>query len=162
MRRIASLTAFLSLFLGIWIFAGPDQVQAQEQSIIGAWITTGWEGVEGDPAPGLLIFTETNYSMMFVPPGMTRERYTGEEMTEADMVAAFSTLVANSGRYTRDGNQITTEGYVTLNPNYMADWGDNHLTYTFKVEGDILHLTWPAGFMSPENPPFSGTFRKVG
>ena len=100
--------------------------------------------------------------MMFVPPGLTRARYAGETITESEISAAYNTLVANSGRYTRDGNEITTEGYVTLNPNYMADWGENHQTYTFRVEGDILHLSWPDDFMEDGNPAFSGTFRKVG
>jgi len=159
MRRVHALTLFFT-FLCVLAVASP--VQAQESPIVGAWITSGWEGVEGDPQPGLLIFTETNYSMMFVPAGEVREEFTGETMTDADMVAAFNTLVANSGRYTREGNQITTEAYVALNPNYMARWGENHLTYTFRVEGDILHLTWPAGFMDPDNPEFTGTFRRVG
>jgi len=159
MRRITALAASLALF-GILAFVG--SIRAQEPSIVGAWITDSWEGHEGDPQPGLLIFTEANYSMMFVPAGMTREQYTSEEMTEADMVEAFRTLVANSGRYTLSGDQITTEAFVALNPNYMASWGENHLIYTFRIEGDILHLTWPAGFMSPDNPPFTGTFRRVG
>jgi len=153
MRRITALAASLSLF---GILALVESVQAQDPSIIGAWVTTGWEGNEGEPQPGLVIFTETNYSMMFVPAGITRERYTSEEMTEADMVEAFRTLVANSGRYTRSGDQITTEAFVALNPNYMADWGENHRTYTFRIEGDILHLTWPTDFMGQGAPPSPG------
>ena len=156
MRRIATLAASLAV-IGTFAFAGP--AAAQESSIVGAWITASWEGQE-DFEPGLLIFTETNYSMMFVPAGLTRARYEGETITETEIVAAYNTLVANSGRYTRDGNEITTEGYVTLDPNYMADWGENHLTYTFHVEGDILTLTWPDGFF--DVPSFTGTFRKVG
>ena len=159
MRRIAAFTAALAL-LGILASAG--SIAAQESSVVGSWITTSWEG-QDEFQPGLLIFTETNYSIMFVIPGMVREEWTGETMTDADMVAAYNTLVANSGRYTRSGNEITTEAYVTLNPNYMADWGDNHVTYTFRVEGDTLHFTWPEGFMDDgESPSFTGTFRKVG
>jgi hypothetical protein len=140
----------------------PAPMKAQDPSIVGAWITTEWEGQEGEAQPGLLIFTDTHYSMMFVPAGKTREEWTGESMTDADMAAAFSTLVANSGRYTQTGNQVTTEAFVSLNPNYMARWGENHLTYTFRVEGNTLHLTWPEGFMEPGDPPFKGTFRRVG
>ncbi len=159
MRRIAAFTAAFAL-LGTLASAG--SIAAQESSVVGAWITTSWEG-QDEFQPGLLIFTETNYSIMFVIPGMVREEWTGETMTDADMVAAYNTLVANSGRYTRDGNEITTEAYVTLNPNYMADWGENHVTYTFRIEGDILHFSWPVGFMDgASSPGFSGTFRKVG
>lgn len=158
MRRTTALVASLACLA---ILAPPMSVTAQESSIVGSWITTGWEGQDSDLQPGLLIFTETNYSIMFVIPGMIRER-TGDTMTDADMVTAYNTLVANSGRYTQSGDQITTEAYVTLNPNYMADWGENHITYTFRVEGDTLHFTWPADFMEPGAPSFSGTFRKVG
>ena len=159
MRRIAALAASLAL-LGIFAVAG--SVAAQESSVVGSWITDSWEGQNGDPQPGLLVFTETNYSMMFVIPGMVRERWTGDTITDGDMVAAYNTLVANSGRYTRSGNEVTTEAYVSLNPNYMADWGDNHVTYTFRVQGDMLHLSWPEDFLGPDGTALTGTFRKIG
>ena len=49
-----------------------------------------------------------------------------------------------------------------MNPNYHASWGDNHVTYTFQVEGDTLHVSWPDEFMVPGIPGFTGTFRRVG
>lgn len=159
MLRISPLKSLLGFGL---LFGFPSPAHSQEPSIVGSWIATEWEGQAGEAQPGLLIFTDTHYSMMFVPGGMTRAQYSGETMTDADMVAAFSTLVANSGRYTQSGNQITTEAYVTLNPNYMARWGANQLTYIFRVEGDTLYLTWPADFMEVGDPPFSGTFRRAG
>ena len=159
MRRNAALAVSLAL-LAIPAFTGA--LSAQESPIVGAWVTTSWEGQDGNAAPGLLVFTETHYSMMFTRPGMVREQYTGETMTDTDIVAAFSTLVGNSGRYTRSGNEITTEAFVAMNPNYQASWGDNHVTYTFRVEGDTLHMSWPDEFMGPGIPGFTGTFRKVG
>ena len=159
MRRIHAAPLSVGFLFFLAVMPG---AQAQESPIAGAWITTRWEGLEGDPQPGLLIFTETNYSMMFVPPGAVRATYEGEEMTEAEMAEAVRTLVANSGRYTWEGNQFTTEGYVTLNPNYMAAWGENHYTYTFSVEGDTLQVTWPEDFGPTEGKPWVGTFRRVG
>jgi hypothetical protein len=157
MRRIVIAAASLALFGTLALSAS---VEAQESPIVGSWVAETWEGYD-NPQRGLLIFTETNYSMMFVIPGMIRERYQGDPITDAETLTAFRTLVANSGRYTRDGNEITTEGYVTLDPNYMADWGENHLTYTFEVDGDVLRLTWPGGFLD-EPEGFTGTFRRVG
>ena len=159
MRRINRIAVFLAL-LAIPAFAWA--LSAQDSPIVGAWVATSWEGQDGDAAPGLLVFTETHYSMMFTRPGMVREQWTGETATDSDMVAAFSTLVGNSGRYTRNGNEITTEAFVAMNPNYQAGWGDNHVTYTFRVEGDTLHVSWPDGFMGPGAAGFTGTFRKVG
>ena len=56
MRRIAALVASLAL-LGTLAFAG--SAAAQESSIVGSWITASWDGQDGDPQPGLLVFTET-------------------------------------------------------------------------------------------------------
>ena len=98
--------------------------------------------------------------MMFVPAGVNRAQWTDETPTDADLVAAFNTLVANSGRYTWSGNEITTEAYVSLVPPYMASWGENHETFTFRIEGETLHFTWPDDFGSASGTV--GTFRKVG
>ena len=157
MRQMTTLNSILVLlFLGTLV--GP--VQAQESPLVGAWIATGWDGEENGSAPGLLIFTETNYSMMFVPAGMTRPEWPDNGPTDVDLVAAFNTLVANSGRYTWSGNEFTTEAYVALTPPYMAAWGENHETFMFRVEGDTLHVTWPADFGIASGSV--GTFRRVG
>lgn len=157
MRRVNALTSTLVL-IALLALVGP--VRAQESPLVGAWITTGWDGQEGGSAPGLLIFTETNYSMMFVPAGMTRAAWPDDGPTDADLVAAFNTLVANSGRYTWTGDEFTTEAYVSLSPPYMAAWGENHETFTFRVEGETLHVTWPDDFGVASGSV--GTFRKVG
>ena len=153
MKRLVALLASLVL---LGVLAPATDLSAQE-SIAGSWITESWDG-QDDAAQGLLIFTETHYSMMFVPPGMVRAR-TGETMTDAETVEATNTLVANTGRYTRDGNQITTEAYVALNPNYMLDFGENQQTYTYRFEGDRLHITWPGDF--GDLGQMSGTFQRV-
>ena len=40
------------------------------------------------------------------------------------------------------------------------DTGGHDVTYTVRVEGDMLHVTWPDGFGGWES--FTGTFRRVG
>lgn len=149
----------LVLLLALVAFAHP--ATAQDSPIVGAWITTAWDGMAGDPQPGLLVFTETNYSMMFVPPGAVRERWATEDPTDAEVLAAFGSLVANSGRYTWTEDEFTTEAYVALNPNYMADWGDNHVTYRFSVDGDTMTVTWPDDFGAGAGGAV-GIFRRVG
>jgi hypothetical protein len=134
---------------------------AQDSPLVGAWITTAWEGSGDAPQRGLLVFTETNYSMMFVPPGATRETWETDIPTDTEVIAAFNSLVANSGRYTWSGQEFTTEAYVALNPNYMAEWGENHVTYGFRVDGDTLTVTWPSDFGAGAGGAV-GTFRRVG
>ena len=128
----------------------PAAVDAQETPVAGAWVVTSWQIPDGElneqPQPGLFVFTRTHYSIMFVLGAEPRARYTGEEMTDADMLAAYTTVVANSGRYEVKGNELTTRAYVAKNPNYMGDWPDNAATYTFEIDGEgMLHLTWSNG-----------------
>ena len=113
----------------------------------GAWAVSSWE-IDGqsidEPQPGLMVFTETHYSMMYVHVAEARPQYEGEQMTDAEILAAYNTLTANSGRYEVSGNELTTRAYVAKDPNYMASWPDNANTYTFRIEGETLHLEWPS------------------
>jgi hypothetical protein len=95
--------------------------------------------------------------MMYVNGAQPRPRYAGEQMTDAEMMAAYTTFTANSGRYEVNGNELTTRAYVAKSPNYMADWPENAETYTFRLEGETLHLQWPSDWGEKR----SGTFTKV-
>ena len=97
--------------------------------------------------------------MMFVFGDIPRPRYSGDVLTEAETISAYNSFVANSGRYTVTGNEITTEAYMAKDPNYMDDWESNQFTFTYRFEGEMLHVTGPSDF---SNTQFAGTFRKVG
>ena len=160
MRRtlgIVTVFAVLATVTIAWRTYTPDTSSVLQ----GAWVVTSWE-VEGemipDPQPGLIVFTGTHYSMMYVRRAEPRDRYAGEEMTDAEMVGAYRTLTANSGRYEVSGNEFTTRAYVAKDPNYMGDWPENAGTYTFRMEGETLHLTWPSDWGPGAR---KGTFRKV-
>ena len=104
-----------------------------------------WSGEEiADPQPGMVIFTGTHYMMMYANGDAPRARYEGEQQSDAEIVAAYNTLTANAGRYEVSGNEITTRAYVAKDPNYMGDWPDNANTYTFRFDGETLHLQWPS------------------
>jgi hypothetical protein len=159
MRRtlgIVGVVATLLLVAGAWRTNMPNRNPALQ----GAWTVTSWE-VEGEsvtaPQPGLILFTETHYTMMYVNGAQPRPRYAGEQMTDAEMMAAYTTFTANSGRYEVNGNELTTRAYVAKSPNYMADWPENAETYTFRLEGETLHLQWPSDWGEKR----SGTFTKV-
>ena len=115
--------------------------------IEGAWVVESYESAEGeaiDAQPGLYIFTRTHYSTMFVPGPEARAQY--EELTDEARLAAYGSIIANSGRYEVTGNEVTTRAFVAKDPNYMGGWPDNTSTYTFRVEGNMLHLTFGNGF----------------
>ena len=160
MRRTLGLVAILAVVATVTIAWRADMAE-RNPVLQGAWVVTSWEvGGEtvAEPQPGLIVFTETHYSMMYVDVAEPREQYAGEEMTDAEILGAYGTLTANSGRYEVSGNQLTTRAYVAKDPNYMGTWPENAETYTFQVEGETLHLEWPSGWGPGKR---SGTFRKV-
>jgi hypothetical protein len=127
MRRtlgIVSVFAVLATVTIAWRVYTPNTSSVLQ----GAWVVTSWEW-EGEmvpePQPGLIVFTSTHYSMMFVNGAEPRDRYPGDEITDAEMVGAYRTFTANSGRYEVNGNEFTTRAYVAKDPNYMGDWPEN-------------------------------------
>ncbi len=159
MRRILGIVgvvAALVVVAGAWRTNMPNSNPALQ----GAWTVTSWE-VNGEavtaPQPGIIVFTETHYTMMYVSVAQSRPRYAGEEMTDAEVMAAYNTFTANSGRYEVNGNELTTRAYVAKDPNYLFDGTATTQTYTFQREGEILHLQWPSDWPNRR----SGTFTSV-
>jgi hypothetical protein len=159
MRRILGVVTVLAMLATVTI-AWRANTTDPYPTLQGAWVVTGWE-LEGetvsDPQPGLIVFTETHYSIMYVNGADPRTQYAGEEITDAEKVPAYNTITANSGRYDVSGNELTTRAYVAKDPNYMGSWPENALTYAFRLEGEALHLDWPEGWPDDRK----GTFRKV-
>ena len=148
MRRIAPHTVALGIFLAVLLASPTPGVGQEGTPVEGAWVVGSWTSPDGEtnalPRPGLFVFTKTHYSIMFVPSEEPRAPYTGEEMTDADMVAAYTTFIANSGRYEVKGNELATRALVANNPNYMGAWPENSTSYRFEIDGEgRLHLTWP-------------------
>lgn len=127
------------------IWNSPDPAGGSPGPLEGAWIATSVTDAEGntsnEPQPALYVFTPTHYSMMIATGSEPRAGYQGEEMTDAETLAAYDTFVANSGRYEIDGNILKTRAYVAKDPNYMGDWPENEVTFEFSVDGDTLTLT---------------------
>ena len=130
--------------------AGPIQAQSQ-LSVEGAWTVSEWtvDGETSSPAqPGIFIFTSTHYTVFFVNQAEDRalpaESGAGG-MTDAEKVVAYDEFTANAGRYTIEGNTLTTRAYVAKNPGYMAGWPDNAQEYTVRRDGDTLMLTFGNG-----------------
>jgi len=157
MRRTLGLVGVLATLV---VLLAASRTNTPNPALRGAWTVTSWE-VDGEaipaPQPGLIVFTETHYSMMYVDRGDPRARYAGDQMADSEVIAAYGTLTANSGRYEVSGNQLTTRAYVAKDPNYMGDWPENASVYTFRIEGETLRMQWPSDW--PERR--SGTFTKV-
>jgi Lipocalin-like domain len=153
MRHVPAASLGIALLA---VLAGaPRTAHAQGMSeLAGGWIVASWTSPQGkvnsSPQRGLFIFTTTGqYSMMFVNTDEPRPRYTGETQTDAEMLGAYKSLTANSGRYTVKGKVLTYEAFVAKDPNYMANWNaatpGNAVNATFSITNGILTLKWLDG-----------------
>lgn len=145
MRRIVSVLAILTVVSAAWRAA-----PAQDVDLQGAWLVTNITDADGneiEAQPGLYIFTETHYSIMFVRGTDERAQYAGSEPTDKESLGAYNTFVANSGRYQVAGDQLTLRAYVAKGPNYMAGFPNNQSYATVHIAGgDTLHLTYTGEF----------------
>ena len=166
MRRLPAVTAslfFVTVLSGAWCATAAQGAAGLE----GGWLVNSWTAPGGDvdaePQRGLFMFTSTGqYSMMYVLGDEGRPRYAGETQTDEEVLRAYASFVANSGRYVVDRDRITFEAYVAKDPNYMDDWNlegpGNEVVVTFSISDGILTLTWIDGIAAGR----SATLRRPG
>jgi hypothetical protein len=146
-RRNLGIAAAIAILTAI--AAGWRPAPNQDAALQGAWVLTSIsdtsDNVNSEPQPGLFVFTGTHYSMMFVNSAEPRQQFAGNAATDAELVGAYSSFTANSGRYEVNGDQITYRAYLAKNPNYMGGWPENETTVGYRIEGNTLHWTWPNG-----------------
>jgi len=132
--------------------AATAEAEIGESPLVGAWRIIEFSSASpdtsytiSDPQPSLMVFLTSHYSQMYVPGDEPRELFSGDEPvvgalepTDAEVLTAFGSFIANSGTYEVSGSTITMQPIVAKNPNFMA--GES-LSYTFRVEGDTLWLT---------------------
>ena len=131
----------LSILATLAIAATVGWTHSPRADIQGGWIVTS---DDESHQRGLYIFTEANYSIMYVSSDEPRVDWSSPP-TEAERLAAMSSIVANSGRYSMEGDQINFEAYMALAPNYMNGWPDNDRTATVSVDGDRMTWTYDGG-----------------
>lgn len=143
-RTSPSVAVLLALVLGT-----PLHARAQV-SVEGAWTVTEWtrEGQTWAAQPGIFVFTSTHYSFFFVTGAEARavpaEPFPGP-MTDSERLTAFNEFTANAGRYTVEGNTLTTRPYIAKNPGVNEGFPDNGREHTVRRSGDTLTLTFGNG-----------------
>ncbi|MGI9625559.1 MAG: hypothetical protein ACR2QM_01875 [Longimicrobiales bacterium] len=147
--RIAS-----TLVIGLTLCSIAGTAEAQtDAALLGGWVIAEWEAPDGRDGPvpqrGLFVFTESgHYSMMFVFGGARAALEANP--SDAQIAAAYNPFVANSGRYSVSGAEVTYEAFVAKDPAYMAgfagtDGAGNAQTITYGVADGRLTLTFPEG-----------------
>ena len=151
-RRLVIL--FITILYS-FAFAG---IASAETPLEGAWLLTETQEADGnvdsDPLRGLMIFTSTHYSRMYAI-GEKPRALMDEEGNSSDeqIINAYESIIANSGRYDIEGSEFVTRGYVAKYPNYMADWPENVNTFSYSINGDALTIKANSG-------PGAGTTQK--
>ncbi len=142
MRTKSGLIAFAALAVAVTV--GWNMAPApQEVSVQGAWVVTS---EDDSHQRGFFLFTESHYSIMHVDPENGRPVYASEEEpTDGEILEAYNTFTANSGRYRMEGDQFIREAYMAKHPPYMAEWPDNDEPSTVKIDGDMMTLTYSNG-----------------
>ncbi|HYO46182.1 MAG TPA: lipocalin-like domain-containing protein [Gemmatimonadota bacterium] len=96
-------------------------------------------GTISNPQASLYIFTKRHYSIMTVVGSEPRALFADpSQPTDAEMLAAYGSFVANSGTYVTTDSTLETHPIVARNPNFMA--GES-AAFTYRVSGDSLWLT---------------------
>ena len=87
-----------------------------------------------DVQPGLLIFTQRHYSMVFVQGFAPRPQLT-DSAGDAELGRVFSPFTANSGTYQHQDSTVTFTPLVAKVPSVMAG---NSYTLKIRVKADTL------------------------
>jgi hypothetical protein len=96
-----------------------------------------------DVQPGLMIFTQRHYSMLFVN-GFAPRPQLSDSATDAELGRVFGPFTANSGTYQRTDSTITFTPSVAKVPAVMAG---TPFTLRARAKGDTLWLVGgPGGF----------------
>jgi hypothetical protein len=114
-----------------------------KKSIEGVWkvteiVVTGEDASNvRSPQPGLIIFTQKHYSVMWIPGNQPRTLFKGESPTNEEKIAAYDSFVANAGTYEVAEQTLTLHPVVSRSPNFMAGGSAKN---QFRIEGTTLWL----------------------
>jgi hypothetical protein len=95
------------------------------------------------PQPGLVLFTDRHYSLMYVEGNQPRKLFANlQQVTEAEKVEAFDTFVGHSGTYSIADSVIAMQVIISKLPNLMVgDVGNSFMRFAHQMTGDTLRLT---------------------
>jgi hypothetical protein len=136
------LILFVSLLLGM-AACQPPAADAKNP-LEGVWriveetrIRSNGETKNSKPQPSLYIFTDHHYSAVLVLSNEPRSLFAEAfRPTDAEKVAAYDSIVVNTGTYELTDSTMTTHPIVARIPNFMG----GSASYEYEVENDTLWL----------------------
>lgn len=133
-------TLFLVLPTALTLACGtPPKPHAT--ALDGAWrivaveVTGSGATVHNQPQPSLVIFHGDYYSWSRVTSTSPRPLFVAETPTDTEIVAAYESVLFNSGKYEVSDSTLTVWPVVARSPNFM-DGGSE--SYRYRFSGDTL------------------------
>jgi hypothetical protein len=132
----------------------------------GAWqvvetTTTGPKASTDKTQPGLFLFTAKHYSMVRIQSVTARQDFKDPaNVTEAEALAVWGPLQAQSGTYEVSGGMLTTNPMVAKNPQVMRA-GRKPDVYAFTLQGETLTLVPKSFTGQPVANPTTLRLRRV-
>src|SRR5579884_2131030 len=108
----------------------------------GVWKVTSYIAGDGQTytmQPGLYIFTEKYFSIVATANDKPRPDSDPSKATDAEIVASWRPLIAQSGTYEISGRTVTMHPTISKIPSRMRP--DSHWTFTYQLDGDTLFIT---------------------
>jgi hypothetical protein len=146
----------------------PSFSSAQSRpSVQGAWrvvevsTTAPGAATSHSPQPGLLLFTARHYSFLRVlSPGPRQGFSDPANVTEAEALAVWGPLQAQSGTYEIAGGTLSLLPIVAKNPGVMRT-GRKPDEYDFTLQGEVLTLVQKSDGGGPVTSPATLRLRRT-
>lgn len=134
---------FLTVLVSLIVAACEAPQETRESPLDGAWqvveveITGDGATAHNQPQPSLVIFSRGYYSWSRVTTTSPRPLFAAETPTDAERVAAYDSVLFNSGKFEISGSTLTVWPVVARSPNIMAGGSES---YRFQLSGDTLQV----------------------
>ena len=109
--------------------------------------------------PGRILFVDGEYTLMWTSTEKPRVPFKVlSKPTDEETIAAFRSVIYNSGHYSVEGNKLVTKATMARVPGFEG----GQQFYEYEIDGDILKLRmvdelYPSG----EKPKWSGTWETL-
>ncbi len=151
----------LLLFFSSWSLADNSK-----NPLPGAWLITGveWQSAERtsaltDVQPGLFIFTDDHYALMWSPENQPRNPFQVlAKPTNEEIIAGFRSIVFNGGRYLYSPGKLVTTAVVAKVPGFESG---QQFFFVETDEGELTLTFYDEIYPDGSRPEWSGTWKTV-
>jgi len=129
----------------IFLLLSRPLLGAESENFIGTWKLVSWQVIGDNERPQDVFGTHPKGYLIFTPGGRIMVLTTAESrrggMGDAERAALHKSMLAYSGKYRVEGNDLIT----TVDVSWNEEWNGTEQRRHFRIEGDKLFIeTAPA------------------